>query len=168
MEAATTTGARQGYRMRCLRDLWVEVTVDLDREGPVEVVTDFDALSESIARVAEGGGFALRLACEGGPCADAGRVVEDCALELGAALRDALGPAASGVTIRSAPGPDAAGPLPAGLTAVFLESLGRALGARVEIDAGGQDPRPAPGDGLAGVGRAIRAAARPREAFSRR
>ncbi len=54
MDAATTTGARQGYRMRCLRDIWVEVTVDLDREGPVEVVTDFDALSESIARIAVG------------------------------------------------------------------------------------------------------------------
>lgn len=158
MDAATTTGARQGYRMRCLRDIWVEVTVDLEREGPVEVVTDFDALSEGIARIAAGGNFALRLACEGGPCADAGRVIEDCALELGAALREALGPAASGVVFRGAPGSDAA----------FFESLGRALGANFELDARGLGSQPATPDCFAGVGQAIRAAARSREAISRR
>jgi hypothetical protein len=158
MDAAITPGARQGYRMRCLRDIWVEVAVDLDREGPVEVVTDFDALSESIARIAVGGGFALRLACEGGPCADADRVIEDCALELGAALREALGPAASGVAFRGAPGSDAA----------FFESLGRALGARFELELRGQDLQAASPDCFAGVGKAIRAAARSREAISRR
>jgi hypothetical protein len=158
MDTATTPGARQGYRMRCLRDIRVEVTVDLDREGPVEVVTDFDALSEGIARIAAGGSFALRLACEGGLCADAGRVIEDCALELGAALREALGPAASGVAFRGAPGSDAA----------FFESLGRALGARFELDARGPGSQPASPDCFAGVGQAIRAAARSREALSRR
>jgi hypothetical protein len=158
MEAATTAGARQGYRMRCLRDIWVEVAVDLDREGPVEVVTDFDALSASIARIAAAGGFALRLACEGGPCADAGRVVEDCALELGAALREALGPAASAVRFRGAPGSDAA----------FFESFGRALGARFEIEGHGKDTRPPSADCFADVGKAIRAAARSRAAVSRR
>ena len=158
MDAAIIPGARQGYRMRCLRDIWVEVAVDLDREGPVEVVTDFDALSESIARIAVGGGFALRLACEGGPCADADRVIEDCALELGAALREALGPAASGVTFRGAPGSDTA----------FFEALGRALGARFELELRGQDLQAASLDCFAGVGKAIRAAARSREAISRR
>ncbi len=158
MDAAITPGARQGYRVRSLRAIWVEVAVDLDREGPVEVVTDFDALSDSIARIAVGGGFALRLACEGGPCADADRVIEDCALELGAALREALGPAASGVTFRGAPGSDAA----------FFEALGRALGARFALDAGGRDPPAASPDCFAGVGKAIRAAARSREAISRR
>lgn len=124
MDASMTTSARQGYRMRCLRDIWVEVTVDLDRQGPVEVVTDIDALSEAIRRVAAAGGFALRLACEGGPCADAERVVADCALELGAALAEALGPAAPGFAPGDAAAPDS---LPPGLAAVFIESLDRGI-----------------------------------------
>jgi len=126
MEAATTTGTRQGYRMRCLRDLWVEVAVDLDRDGPVNVVTDDDALSEAIARIATAGGFALRLACEGGPSADPERMVEDCALELGAALGEALGPGASGVDFRDAV---AGSPLTPRLAAIFVGSLERTMRA---------------------------------------
>lgn len=143
MDAAISPEARQGYRLRSLRDLWVEVSVDLDRPGPVDVVTDFDALSDAIAEIAAGGGFAIRMRSEGGPCADAPLIIEDCALELGAALAEALGPAAAGVAFRIAP---------AGFEAAVLEPLARALGARVEPGGQGGD-----GSGFAAAGRAIRA-----------
>ncbi len=77
METTISSAARQGYRLRNLRDIWVEVSVDFDRAEPVDVVTDLDALSAVLAEIAAGGGFALRLRCEGGPCADARLVVED-------------------------------------------------------------------------------------------
>lgn len=132
MNADITTGAGRGYRMRCLRDLRVEVAVDLDRKGPVEVVTDIDALSEAIARIAADGGFALRLTCEGGPSADAERVVEDCALELGAALGEALGARASGFRFSEA----VTGSLRPRLAAIFDESLRRALRAGTQLRGG--------------------------------
>jgi len=127
MEPAASFTARRGYRLRSLRDSRVEVAVDLDRPGPVDVVTDLDALSEAIAGIAAGGGFALWLRSEGGPCADARLIVEDCALELGAALAEALGPASPGIVLRGAPAAAAAAGLPAGLAAVLVESLARGL-----------------------------------------
>ncbi len=182
MEGMTRVQARNGYRRRSLRDSWLEVSVDLDRTAPVEVVTDSDALSEALVAFAAGGGFALRLYCEGGHCSDLRLVVEDCALELGAALRDALGSAATaahagttqrletpdanvGIAFTGLPGADCKGfgtlehadALPVGLTRTFFESLGRALGAHIEVEARSRVPREAVVASFAGVGRALRA-----------
>lgn len=165
METTTSADARQGYRLRNLRDIWVEVAVDLDRPGPVDVVTDLDALSAALAEIASGGGFALRLRSEGGPCADAQLIVEDCALELGAALAEALGPAAADIVLPVAPAVGAAEALSPVLEAVLLHSLARALGARVETGkagAAGNDSR------FEAAGRAIRAAMRREAPVSRR
>lgn len=154
MDAANSLEGRQGYRLRSLRDLWVEVSVDLDRPGPIDVVTDFDALSDAIAEIAAGGGFAIRIRSEGGPCADAALIIEDCAVELGAALAEALGPAGSGIVLRMAP---------AGFEAAVLGPLARALGARVETAAQGDEA-----SGFGAAGRAIRAALRREAVLSRR
>ncbi len=197
MEGMTEPQPRNGYRRRSLRDSWLEVSVDLDRALPIDVVTDSDVLSEALKALAAGGGFSLRLHCEGGPCSDLRRVVEDCALELGAALRDALGPAVaapqrSPVRRHEAPGAhvsvDFTGPpgalcsgfvglprvdaLPAGLTGVLFDSLGHALGAQIEVEARSRVPREAIGASFAGLGRALRAISdaqwpRRREAVSR-
>jgi imidazoleglycerol phosphate dehydratase HisB len=167
MEATTSHPGRHAHRWRCLRESWLQVDVDLDRAQPVAVRTDSDALSRAIERLAASGGFALALDGEGGPCADARLVVEDCGYELGAALREALGPAASGIAIHGACDTAAASALPAPLAAAFIESLGRALGAEVRIAARGERHE-AGAEIFTAAGRAIRAAARGREALSRR
>lgn len=158
METAISVDSHQGYRLRSLRDIWVEVAVDLDRQGPVDVVTDLDALSDALAEIAAGGGFALRLRCEGGPCADAQLVVEDCALELGAALAEALGPSAAGIVFRDLPATGSRSALPPALEAALLESLARALGARVEAGARDRDANRAGAAGFRAIGQSIRAA----------
>jgi hypothetical protein len=169
MQTTSTQPGRHGHRWRCLRESRVEVHVDLDRRGPVDVVTDLDDLSEAIAAIASGGGFALRLYSEGGPCADTRLIVEDCGYELGAALREALGPPASGIVLPRGIAVAAAGELSGVLAAAFCESLGRGLGARVEP---GLPPHEAPrpdAEGFVGLGRAIGDAARQRpEDLSRR
>jgi imidazoleglycerol-phosphate dehydratase/histidinol-phosphatase len=197
METSNIPAARQGYRRRCLSDIWLEVAVDFDRLAPVDVVTDLDAFSDALGLLARGGGFALRLHCEGGPCADTRLLVEDCALELGAALRDAIGSAtnaaaasrtqrvevpgaAVSVDFSGRPGAtcpgllatEQAAGLPAGIFTAFFDSLARALGARIEIEVRSGVPKEAIDASFAGVGRALRAASdagqpRPRRAVSR-
>jgi imidazoleglycerol phosphate dehydratase HisB len=197
MEISNNPAIRQGYRRRCLSDIWLEVAVDFDRLAPVDVVTDLDTFSDALGQLAAGGGFALRLHCEGGPCADTRLLVEDCALELGAALRDAIGSATTGALVSRTrrvevpgavvnlefsgrPGATCSGllateqaaGLPAGIVTAFFDSLARALGARIEIEVRSGVPQEAIVASFAGVGRALRAASdagqsRPRKAVSR-
>ena len=54
METSSIPAARQGYRRRCLSDIWLEVAVDFDRTAPVDVVTDLDAFSDALERLADG------------------------------------------------------------------------------------------------------------------
>jgi imidazoleglycerol-phosphate dehydratase/histidinol-phosphatase len=197
MEASNIPVARQGYRRRCLRDIWLEVAVDFDRTAPVDIVTDLDAFSEALERLATGGGFALRLHCEGGPCADTRLLVEDCALELGSALRQAMGSSSQaapaqtqrveapgaivsvdfsrqpGATCSGLPAAGHADRLPAEMVTGFFDALGRGLGTRIEVEARGRTLRQAIEASFACAGQALRAASdagrpRRREALSRR
>jgi imidazoleglycerol phosphate dehydratase HisB len=181
MHAIATQPGRHGHRWRRLRESWLAVDVDLDRAQPVAVATDIDALSRAIERLAASGGFALALAGEGGPCADARLVVEDCGYELGAALREALvgaavagrmarraaaGPAQALVELEFAdrPGADCAGvggdgrigALPAALVPAFFQSFALGIGARIAIDADGGSAEERFVAGCAGVGDALR------------
>lgn len=73
------------------RETRIRVDVDLDREGPIEVSTGIGFFDHMLEQVAKHGGFALRLQCEGDLHVDEHHTVEDTALTLGEALRDALG-----------------------------------------------------------------------------
>ena len=181
MHATTTQPGRQGHRWRCLRESWLAVDVDLDCAGPVAVATDIDALSRAIERLAAGGGFALALDGEGGPCADARLVVEDCGYELGAALSEALGgatgvrraaciaaagPAQASVEIKFESRPGAQcdgvgesgriGALPATLVPVFFQAFALGIGARIAIAAEGGTADERFAAGCAAVGEALR------------
>lgn len=76
---------------RATRETRIAVSVDLDRAADPDVRTGLGFFDHMLAQLGTHGGIALRLRCEGDLEVDEHHVVEDCALALGAALRDALG-----------------------------------------------------------------------------
>ena len=69
----------------------ISVSVNLDREEPVAVSTGIGFYDHMLEQIAKHGGFALRVECAGDLEIDDHHTVEDTALCLGAALREALG-----------------------------------------------------------------------------
>lgn len=84
-------GSRSGEVVRETAETRIAVRVDLDETAPVSVATGVGFYDHMLSQIALHGGFALQLACEGDLEVDAHHTVEDCALALGAALRQALG-----------------------------------------------------------------------------
>ncbi|MEZ5461980.1 bifunctional histidinol-phosphatase/imidazoleglycerol-phosphate dehydratase HisB [Dokdonella sp.] len=88
---ALCSSPRTGKVDRTTRETSIRVRVDLDAPADSDVHTGigfFDHMLEQIARHAE---FGLLLSCEGDTGVDEHHTIEDCALALGEALREALG-----------------------------------------------------------------------------
>ena len=82
---------RRAEVTRETRETKVSVAVDLDRPASPAVKTGVGFYDHMLEQVAQHGGFSLTLSCQGDLEIDPHHTIEDCALALGQALKQALG-----------------------------------------------------------------------------
>ena len=184
--AARVLGAGRSARVeRRTRETHVTVQVDLSREGPARVATGLGFFDHMLEQIAKHGGFALELECRGDLHIDEHHTVEDCALALGQALREALGDkhgigrygfllamdeaeAQVAIDLSGRPyfvwegrfGRERVGELPTELVPHFFRSLADALGAALHLTVRGENTHHMVESCFKGVGRSLRQAIR--------
>lgn len=77
--------------VRDTKETRIALSLDLDRDGPRHIDSGIPFYDHMLDQVAAHGGFALTLACEGDTEIDPHHSIEDIAIALGTALRQALG-----------------------------------------------------------------------------
>jgi imidazoleglycerol-phosphate dehydratase/histidinol-phosphatase len=177
--------ARRARLHRKTKETDISVEVDLSREGPIEIATGLGFFDHMLEQIAKHGGFALNLKCRGDLQIDEHHTVEDCALTLGAALREALGDkrgiarygfllamdeAEAQVALDLSGRPyfvwqgtfnrERIGELPTELVPHFFRSLAEALGAALHITVRGDNSHHMIESCFKGVGRSLRQAIR--------
>jgi imidazoleglycerol-phosphate dehydratase/histidinol-phosphatase len=176
---------RSAQVRRSTKETDIEVTVNLDRPAPIAISTGIGFFDHMLEQIAKHGEFSLAVTCRGDLEVDEHHTVEDCALALGQALREALGDkrgigrygfvlpmdeALAQVAIdlsgRSYSvftgrfGRDAVGGLPTELVPHFFRSLADSLGAAIHIEVKGENTHHMVEACFKGVGRALRRAIR--------
>lgn len=91
LSAGRTRPHRIGQSVRDTKETRIVCTVDLDSAGPVAIHTGVGFFDHMLEQVAVHSGFSIRLACEGDLHTDPHHTIEDSAIALGQALKQALG-----------------------------------------------------------------------------
>jgi len=177
--------ARRAQVRRRTKETDVQVDVDLSRDGPCSIDTGLGFFDHMLEQIAKHGGFALELKRSGDLHIDEHHTVEDCALGLGAALREALGDkrgigrygfllamdeAEAQVALDLSGRPyfvwegrfnrERIGALPTELVPHFFRSLAESLGAALHISVRGENSHHMIESCFKGVGRSLRQAIR--------
>jgi len=177
--------ARRAHVERVTQETAVSVDLDLAREGPSRVSTGLGFFDHMLEQIAKHGGFALTLSCKGDLHIDEHHTIEDCALALGQALRQALGDkrgigrygfllamdeAEAQVALDISGRPyfvwegrfsrDRVGDLPTELVSHFFRSFAEALGAALHVTVRGENSHHMIESCFKGVGRSLRQAIR--------
>jgi imidazoleglycerol-phosphate dehydratase / histidinol-phosphatase len=176
---------RRGQVHRKTKETDVLVEVDLSREGPSRIATGLGFFDHMLEQIAKHGGFSLNLACQGDLHIDEHHTIEDCAIALGAALREALGEkrgiarygfllamdeAEAQVALDISGRPyfvwegkfnrERVGELPTELVPHFFRSLAESLGAALHLKVSGENTHHMIESCFKGVGRSLRQAIR--------
>lgn len=168
---------------RRTRETSIRVRVDLDKESDADVSTGIGFFDHMLEQLGKHGGFALQVRCDGDLEVDEHHTVEDVALTLGEALRQALGnklgihrygfvlpmdEAQARVAIDLGGRPyavfrgtfprESVGGLPTELVPHFFRSLAEKLGAAIHIDVDGENAHHMVEACFKGVARSLRQA----------
>jgi imidazoleglycerol-phosphate dehydratase / histidinol-phosphatase len=171
--------------VRRTKETDIHVRVNLDRTAPIAIASGIAFFDHMLEQVARHAGFALELSCVGDLQVDEHHTVEDCALALGRALRDALGDkvgiARFGFVLpmdesraqvaidlsgraysvfEGKFGREAVGGLPTELVPHFFRSLADSLGAAVHVQVLGENTHHMVEACFKATGRALRQAFR--------
>lgn len=177
--------ARLGQAVRDTKETRIVCAVDLDAPGPIKIETGVGFFDHMLEQIAAHGGFSLRLQCEGDLHTDPHHTIEDSAIALGQALKQALGErkgiarygfvlpmdeanAAVSIDLSGRPYPlfegtfdtPFIGDYRTDLTAHVFRSLAEAMGAAVHIKVTGQDDHHKTEAVYKAFGRALRQAIR--------
>lgn len=182
---AKRRAARVGQAVRDTKETRIVCAVDLDAPGPIRIDTGVGFFDHMLEQIAAHGGFSLRLQCEGDLHTDPHHTIEDSAIALGQALKQALGErkgiarygfvlpmdeanAAVSIDLSGRPYPlfegtfdtPFIGDYRTDLTAHVFRSLAEAMGAAVHISVTGQDDHHKTEAVYKAFGRALRQAIR--------
>lgn len=155
---------RKAQVSRKTQETQITVKIDLDGSGRSKIATGVPFLDHMLEQIARHGGFSLELSCRGDLEIDEHHTVEDCALALGQALRQALGDkrgiarfgfllpmdesqAQVAIDLSGRPysvfegrfGRERIGELPTELVPHFFRSLAETLGAAIHVSVKGEN-----------------------------
>ncbi|PHR61060.1 MAG: histidinol-phosphate transaminase [Robiginitomaculum sp.] len=184
---AETKQDRIGEAHRKTKETDISVRVNLDDPDLNDISTGNGFYDHMLGAMSKHGGFGLVLTCSGDLHIDAHHTIEDCALALGTALKQALGNKAgigrfgftndftmamdetqarvaidlsgrAAMTFKGKFPTDHAGDFPAEMCPHFFESLSQTLGAAIQIDVDGKNTHHIIEACFKGLGRALRPA----------